>query len=101
MNFESFLNRLFQISILAFLIGCASESLTPDIKDVKVSKESPSKDCREIGRVTGSTPSSKGTSEEALKDMVKEASKRSANYLRVDEYSSYGGSVTGTAFRCP
>lgn len=83
------------------LISCSHESLTPDVKDVKVSKDNPPKDCKEIGRVTGSTHTNKGTSDEALQDMVREASKRSANYLRIDEYSSYGGSVTGTAYRCP
>lgn len=101
LNLNYFYLSALLLSASLLLNGCSHESLTPDKKDVKVSKEDPPKDCKEVGRVQGSTSSRKGTYDEALQDMIREASEKSANYLRVDAYSSYGGSVTGTAFRCP
>ena len=45
--------------------------------------------------------SPKGTAEDALNDMKKEAANKGANYLQIKEYSSYGTAVTGIAFKCP
>lgn len=80
--------------------GCAHESLTPNPDQLKVSKESPKSNCTELGPVSGRTISSKGNSEEALADMKKDASRLSANYVQILEYSGTGTAVTGTAYRC-
>ncbi|MEQ1877342.1 MAG: DUF4156 domain-containing protein [Bdellovibrionia bacterium] len=88
--------------ILALLLSaCASRSLTPDSEDVKMSREIPSESCKELGRVTGTSKSRKATHDELLADMRQDAAKKSANYVKVEEYSSLGTSVTGTAFSCP
>lgn len=81
--------------------GCRSRSLLADAKDVQVSRKAAEKDCREIGTLTGTTSSAKGTQEEALADLKKEAADKGANYVQVKEYSSYGTSVTGVAYECP
>lgn len=86
---------------VVLLSGCASRSVLPDTKEVKVSREAADKDCREVGAITGTTASVKGTQEQALEDLKKEAANKGANYVVVKEYSSYGTSVTGVAYECP
>ena len=84
------------------LAACASRSALPLVKEVKVSREEPlSKKCREIGKLTGSTSSIKGTQEQALEDLKREAANKGANYVVVKEYSDYGTAVTGIAYECP
>jgi hypothetical protein len=84
-----------------FLMGCASQSLTPQVSDVKASHDSPPEKCIQVSKVTGSTSSAKGTTEDALEDLKKDAANKGANYVKVDEYSSYGTAVTGVAYKCP
>ena len=83
------------------LSACSHEAMTPDTSALTVSKDNPPAKCAEIGPVTGTTQGIGEGSEAALSDLKKEASKRSANYLKVGTYSGYGGSVNGTAYRCP
>lgn len=89
------------IPALLALAGCASRSVMPDVKEVKVSREAPDKDCKEMGTITGTTATAKGTQEQALEDLKKEAANKGANYVVVKQYSSYGTSVTGVAYECP
>ncbi len=87
---------------LSFLLGaCSSRSVTPDTKEVKVIRESADKDCKEVGKVTGTTMSTKGTAEEALADMKQEAANKGANLVVVKQYSANQTSVTGVAYECP
>jgi hypothetical protein len=81
--------------------GCRSRSLLADAKDVQVSREEAGKDCHEIGMLTGTTNSVKGTQQQALDDLKKEAADKGANYVQVKEYSALGTSVTGYAYECP
>jgi hypothetical protein len=82
------------------LAACASRSVLSDSKEVKVSREAPGKDCKEMGTLTGRTASVKGTQEDALEDLKKEAANKGANYVMVKEYSAFGTSVTGIAYEC-
>lgn len=94
--------RIFVVAILGLVLSaCASRSVLSDSKEVKVSREAADKDCREIGTLNGRTASVKGTQEEALEDLKKEAANKGANYVIVKEYSAYGTSVTGVAYECP
>ena len=83
-----------------FLFACASESLTPDTEQLKMGKDAPDVSCKSLGRVSGKTMSTRGTSQEALNDMKKDAARLSANYVKIEEYSGTGTAVTGEAFRC-
>jgi hypothetical protein len=85
----------------AVVSGCSHEAMTPDENALTVSKDNPPAKCVEIGPVMGTTQTVGQGSEVALQDLKREASKRSANYLKVGSYSGYGGSVNGTAYRCP
>jgi hypothetical protein len=95
------MKKIFFFGLAALLSACASRPLTPELDDVKMSRENPSSKCEELGRVTGRTMTAKGTSEEALKDMQADAAAKGAKYVRVEQYSGSGTSVTGIAFRCP
>ena len=81
--------------------ACASQSLTPNVSDVKATHDAPSSDCVEVSKVTGTTMTAKGSPDEALADMKKDAANRGANYVKIDEYSAYGTAVTGVAYKCP
>lgn len=89
------------LAIGVVVSGCKSRSVLPDAKEVKVSREDADKDCKEIGTITGTTGSTKGTQEQALEDLKREAANKGANYVVVKQYSSYGTSVTGIAYECP
>jgi hypothetical protein len=71
------------------------------VKEVKVSREEPSGKCKEVGKLTGSSPSTHGTQEQALDDLKREAANKGANYVVVKQYSDYGTAVTGIAYECP
>jgi hypothetical protein len=83
------------------LTSCASRSVLPDSKEVKVSRETPSAKCKEVGTITGSTSNVKGTQEQALEDLKHEAANKGVNYIVVKQYSAYGTSVTGVGYECP
>ncbi len=89
------------LTSLLLFAGCKSRSVLPDAGEVKVSRDAANKKCRELGKITGTTSSVKGTQEQALEDLKKEAANKGANYVMVKEYSSYGTSVTGIAYECP
>lgn len=95
--------RLFLFALIAgaMLAGCASRSVLPDAKEVKVSRDEADESCKELGTINGTTKSTKGTQEEALADMKQEAANKGANYVRIKQYSAYGTSVVGIAYECP
>jgi hypothetical protein len=87
--------------LCVLMAGCASRSVMPDVKEVKVTRDEPSAKCREIGKLTGTAASAKGTREEALEDLKKEVANKGGNYVVVKQYSDYGTAVTGVAYECP
>ncbi|MGE0525675.1 MAG: DUF4156 domain-containing protein [Bdellovibrionales bacterium] len=87
-----------------FLGGCSSKpklSVIPQADEVKVSRDRPGEECKEIGVITGRTSSATGTREQALEDLKQEAANRGANYIVIKSYSGYGTGAVGTAFECP
>lgn len=91
---------LFAFAALA-LASCASKPILPTEKDIKVSREEPSSKCKEIGPLTGRTASVKGTREQALEDLKREAANKGANYVLIKQMSDYGTAITGVAYDCP
>ena len=90
------------VSLFALgLSACSSRSVMPDAEEVKVSREAADEDCKEIGKITGTTSSAKGTREQALADLTQTAADKGANYVMVKQYSAQGTSVTGIAYECP
>jgi hypothetical protein len=82
------------------LAGCASRPLAPDSNEVKLSRDAPTGECTDMGRVTGTSTQRKAASGVLLKDLQNEAAKKGANFVKVEQYSDLGSSVTGTAFLC-
>ena len=82
-------------------LGCSSRSVKADSEEVTVSREDADKSCKELGKITGTTSSVKGTQEQALEDLKQSAADKGANYVVVKQYSSQGTSVTGIAYECP
>ena len=83
------------------LMGCSSQSILPDKEGVKASREPADKDCKELGKVRGTSISAKGSREEVLEDLKQETANKGGNYVVVQQYSDNGTSVTGVAYQCP
>ncbi len=81
--------------------SCASRSVLPSVDEVKVSRDEPSPKCKAMGKLTGTTSSVRGTQEQALADLKREAANKGANYLQVKQFSDNGTMVTGLAYECP
>ncbi len=89
------------ICSLAFLSACSSQSIMPDKDGVKVSRKAADKDdCKELGKVSGSTMSRKANKEEVLADLKQDAANKGANYVVIKQWSARGTSVTGLAYQC-
>lgn len=87
---------------LSFLMSaCSTRSVLPKADEVKMSRETPPKNCVNLGSVTGRVRTEKGNEEAALADLRQEAAYKGANYVKVMQYSSYGTAVTGIAYDCP
>lgn len=80
--------------------ACAQRSVLPEAKEVRVSRDEPGDNCRELGTIQGTTRSTKGTREEALANLKQEAANKGANYVMIKQYSAYGTGVTGIAYEC-
>lgn len=93
---------IFVIAVLT-LGSCASTQQTnvPDAELVTLSREEPDPDCKDLGPVTGSSLSVKGTHEDSLQDLKKDAARRGANYVQLLGHSATGSSASGVAYICP
>lgn len=89
------------IAVTFLVSGCASQSVLPDKEDIKTSRKEPDKDCQSLGKVTGTSLSTKATPEQVLENMKQDAANKGANYVLVKQYSDTGTSVTGIAYKCP
>lgn len=83
------------------IVACSSKPIIPDTKNVTVKRENPNKDCKEIGPVQGSVATTSGTIQQAIEDMKMDAARKGGNYVRMEQTSAYGTSVSGTAYDCP
>jgi hypothetical protein len=88
---------------LAALFGtaCSHQAVIPEAKNVKIARENPSRDCREIGRVVGQVRTTSGSIEQAIDDMKLDAARKGANYVRMESTGAMGTSASGTAYQCP
>jgi hypothetical protein len=95
-----FLVTVTSVAGLVFVVGCSSHPVLPQTKDIKVSRDNPSKSCQDLGLVEGRTLTNSGSTEEALEDMKKDAVKKGANYIKMETMGAMGTSVRGTAYFC-
>ena len=81
-------------------VGCASDPKMPDGSSVRVSREVPRGDCRQIQQVIGTSPTAKDAYNKALADLKKEAGLITANYVKIVAISAHGSAIRGIAYRC-
>ena len=91
---------LILISLLA-LTSCSSKPVIMNNDDVKVSREAADTNCKNLGKITGSSLEVNATREQVLEDLKKTATAKGANYVVVKQFSDNGGQVTGIAYDCP
>lgn len=86
---------------LALISGCTqTPPVIPEAKNVEVSRKPAHKDCEELGPVEGRAVSAKGSFEEALEDLKKEAAHRGANYVHLGQSGAMATAVRGVAYVC-
>lgn len=86
---------------LLVTVNCSSRSLAPEKKEVVMAREAPNKNCKEMGKISGTTATAKGTPQQALDDLSEEAANKGANFVWIKEFSGNRTTVTGIAYDCP
>lgn len=93
--------KIILIPIFLFILSCGSQSIIPSPSDIEVGRKVPSGNCVELGLLRGSTMTTSGTKEDALTDLKSTAAAKGATYIKVEQFSETGTSVTGIAYTCP
>ena len=83
-----------------FLFSCSSHPVLPKASDIKVSRDEPAKNCKNLGAIEGRTTNVKGTPEDALEDLKSEAVKKGANYVQIETMGAQGTAIRGQAYYC-
>ena len=91
----------FMLLSLLVLAGCSHQAIVPEAKNVKIQRETPSKDCRNLGHVEGNVIHANGKIEDAIEDMKLDAARKGANFVQMGETSALGKNVAGVAYQCP
>lgn len=86
---------------LLFLSACARTPIKPQDIEVEVRREKPPKGCKEVGRVTGKTTSTKPSEDVVIEDLKRDAALKGANFVFLESFSSLGGAAQGVAYLCP
>jgi len=87
--------------LTVLLSACSHQAIVPEAKNVKIARENPPSDCREIGHVLGQVKTTAGSIEQAIDDMKLDAARKGANYVRMESTGAMGTSASGTAYQCP
>ena len=95
------MNKTLLLLALTSLAACSHQAIIPEAKNVKIARENPPSDCREIGRVLGQVRTTAGSIEQAVDDMKLDAARKGANYVRMESTGAMGTSASGTAYQCP
>jgi hypothetical protein len=103
-NFSSkFLAKFLGMSFLtlACFSSCSHQAIVPEAKNVRIAREEPSRNCKNLGHVEGSVITAHGKIEDAIEDMKLDAARKGANYVQMGQTSALGKNVAGVAFQCP
>lgn len=93
--------KIFFLTLIATLLaGCASATkLTSAGEKVRLMKDDPPKECKELGNVEG-FDTWNGDTNNSKNIIRNNAADIGANYVRFETAEKFG-KVTGTAFKCP
>lgn len=88
------------LALLTFIfVACSSRPVLPEKSDVKVSRETPSEKCKNLGSVEGRSSKINAKYEETLEDLKADAVRKGADYVRIETMGTHS-SIRGTAFIC-
>ncbi len=86
---------------LPIFSSCSHQAIVPEAKNVRIAREEPSKNCKNLGHVEGSVATAQGKIEDAIEDMKLDAARKGANFVQMGQTSALGKNVAGVAFQCP
>lgn len=93
--------KTYSLIIILFAISsCSSQPVIQTGNDIEVGRKIPMGSCEKIGLLRGTTMTSMGTKEDALSDLKESAASKGATYIKVEQFSETGTSVTGMAYTC-
>ena len=93
--------KIYSLIILILTISaCSSQPIIQTGNDIEVGRKIPMGSCEEIGLLRGTTMTSMETKEDALSDLKETAASKGATYIKVEQFSETGTSVTGIAYTC-
>jgi hypothetical protein len=83
------------------LAACShTPPVKPESSNVKVSRQAPARDCKDLGVVNGRVKSKSGSFEEAIADMQLDAARLGGNYVQMGLTGGMSQSVNGRAYLC-
>ena len=89
------------LALAAALTACGhSHAIKPDSGNVKVSRQAPGSNCKDLGVVTGRVKNQNGSFEEAIRDMQLDTARLGGNYVQMGVTGGQGQSVNGRAYEC-
>jgi len=89
------------LALSAALTACGnSHAIKPDSGNVKVSRQAPGKNCKDLGVVNGRVRNQNGSFEEAIRDMQLDAARLGGNYVQMGITGGMSQSVNGRAYEC-
>ena len=83
-----------------FLTACSSHPVLPEKSDIKVSRDTPSEKCKNLGAIEGRSTKMAAKPEDALDDLKSEAIKKGADYVKIETMGAQSSVIRGTAYFC-
>ena len=97
---EADMIKILNLLVIFLLASCGSHPVLPENKDIKVSRETPSDKCKNLGSIEGRSNKINAKADEALEDLKTEAIKRGANFVKIETIGAQAAAVRGVAYFC-
>ncbi len=92
---------LITVSALTLLLAsCSSHPVLPQKSDIKVSRDTPSEKCKNLGAIEGRSIKINAKPEDALEDLKAEAVQKGADYVKIETIGAQSSVVRGVAYFC-
>lgn len=100
MSFKVLNLSLVTVVAALFLTACSSHPVLPEKSDIKVSRDTPSEKCKNLGAIEGRSTKMTAKPEDALEDLKTEAIKKGADYVKIETMGAQSSVIRGTAYFC-
>lgn len=91
--------RLFVITVVLSLVGCSSAELSPEAQAVKLMKNDPPSNCKEVGSIDSEGMGYGGDDVKRAR-LRNRAVEKNGNYIRIDAMTAQEN-YKATVFKCP